>query len=548
MSVQSLIDELEKRFSAERLATGEAALRRYGPCTTGYTVGIAGAIRLRTSEEVAEVLRMASLAGVPVYPVSTGRNWGYGSANPPAPGCLILDLSEMNRILGFDAELGVVTVEPGVTQGMLRDFLRAGGHTFLVPVTGAGPTCSLLGNALERGYGVTPWADHFSAVTSLEAVLPDGRIYRSALAQMGGGRIDRLFKWGIGAYVDGLFTQSGFGVVTAMSIALARQPESVCAGFVSLKDGERFGALVAQVREIIASHPGVVGGINLMNQHRVLSMAAPYPRDAIGPDGLITPERIADMGRRHQAPAWTGFITLYGTKRVVAAARRDIRRAIRPVAGPVLFFSTRGASRLAGIARRFAGVLPAGIVSKTAMLEKSLELVNGAPNETAMPLAYWRSGKTLPQGMPADPARDGCGLLWYAPLVPMTAADATRYVAMVREVTTKHGMEPLITLTSLSDRVFDSTVPLVFELDNAAQRAAAHACYEELLERGQALGYLPYRVGVRSMPWLMRQAPDYWEFIGRIKAALDPAGLMSPGRYSRTEKNDTAAKPDSNEA
>jgi len=545
MSVQQLIDELAARFGAERLVLGEAARHRYGSCTTGYTVEIVGAIRLRSTDEVVGAVRMSSAAGVPVYPISTGRNWGYGSANPPAAGCLILDLSEMSRILDFDSELGVVTVEPGVTQGMLRDFLRAGGHGFLVPVTGAGPTCSLLGNALERGYGVTPWADHFSAVTSIEVVLPDGDIYRSALTQMGGQRVDKLFKWGVGAYADGLFTQSGFGVVTSMSIALARQPQTVCAGFVSLKDAARFGELVKRVRGIIASHPGVVGGINLMNQHRVLSMAAPYPRDAIGPDGLIPAERIAEMGRQYQAPAWTGFITLYGTKGVVAAARKNISRAIRPVAGRVLFFSAEGASRLADFARRFSSVLPSGLVSKVTMLEKSLELVNGAPNETAMPLAYWRSGKSMPVGRPADPARDGCGLLWYAPLVPMTAEDATRYVSMVREVTCKHGMEPLITLTSLSDRVFDSTVPLVFDLDNAAQRNAAHACYDELLDRGQSMGYLPYRVGARSMPWLMKQAPAYWDFIGRLKGAVDPAGLMSPGRYSRSAKNDTAVKPDS---
>ena len=36
-----------------------------------------------------------------------------------------------------------------------------------MPVTGAGPNCSLLANALERGYGITPPTDHFGAVTRL---------------------------------------------------------------------------------------------------------------------------------------------------------------------------------------------------------------------------------------------------------------------------------------------------------------------------------------------------------------------------------------------
>jgi hypothetical protein len=84
----------------------------------------------------------------------------------------------LQQIVDFDAELGTVTLEPGVTQGMLAAFLERERQPFLVPVTGAGPTCSLVGNALERGYGITPFADHFGAVLSLEAVLPDGRVYR----------------------------------------------------------------------------------------------------------------------------------------------------------------------------------------------------------------------------------------------------------------------------------------------------------------------------------------------------------------------------------
>ena len=75
----------------------------------------------------------------------------------------------------------MVTVEPGVTQAKLSAYLDTHGYSFLVPVTGTGSNCSLLGNALERGYGVTPQTDHFGAVTDMEAVLADGSIYRTTL-------------------------------------------------------------------------------------------------------------------------------------------------------------------------------------------------------------------------------------------------------------------------------------------------------------------------------------------------------------------------------
>ena len=72
-----------------------------------------------------------------------------------------------------------------------------------------------------------------------------------------------------------------------------------------------------------------------------------------------------------------------------------------------------------------------------------------------------------------DPARDGCGLIWYSPLVPMNPDRVSRYVDMVENICVAHGIEPLITLTSLSNRCFDSSVPLLFDRNDASQRVRA---------------------------------------------------------------------------
>jgi len=123
----------------------------FGASTIGTMRSIPAVLCPENQEQVAAVLQVAQRWHVGVYPVSTGNNWGYGSANPVEDGCVILDLSRLDRISDFDPELGVVTVEPGVTQGALRDFLDSHEGDYLVPVTGAGPNCSILGNALERG-------------------------------------------------------------------------------------------------------------------------------------------------------------------------------------------------------------------------------------------------------------------------------------------------------------------------------------------------------------------------------------------------------------
>ncbi len=534
MNLSAAVAQWQLLLGVGQVLSAQAAAQAYGHDTSAAQRQVLAALRIQDRSSLPAVMRIASAYRVPVYPISTGKNWGYGSALPVRDGCVIVDLSALRQIVDFDAELGVVTLEPGVTQAMLADFLAAGQHPYLVPVTGAGPSASLLGNALERGYGVTPHTDHFGAVTDLEAVLPDGSLYRSALREAAGEALARLFKWGIGPYCNGLFTQSGFGIVTQLSIVLARRPECVKVCLFGLKDDALLEPAVAAIRLMLAQLPGTIGAINLMNQHRVLSMSAPYPRDQVGADGLLPPSVIQALGRQYQVMPWTGFVTLYGTQRVVRAAQKDIRAALAGVASRRLFITPAQANRLARWATHLPGAWGQRLARTTQTLAQSLALVAGQPNETALPLAYWRHAHPPPAPTPPsfkDPARDGCGLSWYAPLVPMRPASVRAYVNMVTQVTAQHAIEPLITLTSLNDRLFDSTVALLFERDQPAAVAAAAACQQALLVSGRAQGWFAYRVGIDSMSTLASLMGDSQTFQSRLRQHLDPHDLMAPGRY-----------------
>ncbi|MFZ4701015.1 MAG: hypothetical protein ACOYMG_13275, partial [Candidatus Methylumidiphilus sp.] len=133
-------------------------------------------------------------------------------------------------------------------------------------------------------------------------------------------------------------------------------------------------------------------------------------------------------------------------------------------------------------------------------------------------------------GTPMDPAKDGCGLIWYSPLVPMKPEAVMRYVEMVRAVCLQYRMEPLITLTSLSDRCFDSTVPLLFDRAKPAEVERANECYLELLEAGLKQGFIPYRLSVRHMDMLESHG-GIPNCLQDIKRALDPGNILAPGRY-----------------
>jgi FAD/FMN-containing dehydrogenase len=515
-------------LGADHVLGADAAQAVWGACTTGATRRLAGALCPASAESIPGIVRVARGHGVALYPISTGNNWGYGTALPVRDDAVILDLSRLDRILDFDAETGTVTVEPGVTQGMLAEFLARGGRPFLAPVHGGGPACSILGNALERGYGITPYTDHFGAVVALEAILADGSSYRSPLAELSGAGAP-AFKWGIGPFVDGLFAQGGFGIVTRMTIALARTPERVRAVLFGIPE-ERLAEGLVAIREVLRRMPGIVGAVNLMNAHRILAMAVPYPREAIGLDGLIPAGVIASLAAKHRVHAWTGFATLYGSRSLVRAAQEDIVRLLRPHVRQLAFVSPRMLSGVNRVRSRL-GLKFGGFGRKLELLQSALEIVQGRPNQTALPLAYWRSGRRPETGVPLDPARDGCGLIWYAPLVPMTPRGVRRYVDFVNTRMRAHRFEPLITLTSLSDRCFDSTVPILFDRNDPAQVGRARACLMEMLDAGSREGFVPYRVGIDALPWLESRQLTQSALVRRLKEAVDPERVLAPGRY-----------------
>ncbi|MBL3556687.1 MULTISPECIES: FAD-binding oxidoreductase [Marinobacter] len=507
-----------------------AGAESFGASTIGTTRTIPAVLRPENQEQVAELLQVAQRWQVAVYPVSTGNNWGYGSANPVEDNCVILDLSRLDRISDFDPEMGVVTVEPGVTQGALRAFLDAHEGEYLVPVTGAGPTCSILGNALERGYGITPITDHFAAVTKIEAILPDGTRYQTPLSELGAAEVDGLFKWGLGPYLDGLFSQGNFGVVVNITIALAPVPETVTAFFFSTKDDAKLEALVPTVRAVLRALGGSVVAINLLNSQRMLSMMTPFPEDkAI--NGVLPAPEVESMAHSHGVPAWSGVGAIYASKEVARAARRTLRRLLGPVTDRLIFINRRKVDTVRNVARLLPGRLATRVKGMADTLSGALEIMHGTPNDVALALAYWRSGELPAPGEPKNPARDGCGLIWFAPLVPIRGKDVRRYIDMIERVCPQYGINPLITLTTVNDRCFDSTVPLLFDRRDADATARANDCYRALVEAGQKEGFLPYRLNIDAMGMLNTGDSAFSRLASQLKAAVDPNFILAPGRY-----------------
>lgn len=496
--------------------------------TIGASRVVAGVITATTVKQVQAIVVVANKNKIPLYPISGGHNWGYGSSLPATDDCVVLDLSSMNKVIEFDNKLGYVVLEPGVNQGQLYEYIKENILSYIVPTTGAGPRGSIIGNALEKGYGITPHEDHFGAVLSIKAVLPSGEIYESALAKFGGYRSDALFKWKVGPYLEGLFTQGNMGIVVQATIALVRQPEEITQFLVFINDAH-FEEAVSAISKVKQQCGQLLGGVNIMNKRRLLAMIENHEEwEGVDP---VSEMHIRELAKKRNLPDWVVMGAIYTPQELARGTTGFIQREFRPFSNRIVFLNRRKIKLL----RRVAMLLPfQKIKNSLASIGRAFSILEGVPNPIALSLAYIKNHHGVPKVGELSPDKDGCGLIWFSPLLPIDPSFVRDYVQEVTRVCLSKGIEPLITLTAISERCFDSTVPILFNKEDEDDVRRARECHRLLLELSKEMGVFPYRIDIDTM----REVYDTTEgacftMLEQIKKAVDPNNIIAPGRYIR---------------
>lgn len=529
--LEMALEQWRDLVGPENVILDPARLRAAETATFGSNVAVPAIVRPGSRAEVQQVLRIANEWRIPVYPVSGGCNWGYGSRVPSATGSVLLDLSGMNRILDFSEDLAYIMVEPGVTQQQVYDFLRERKSGLWMDATGASPRSSLVGNAVERGFGHTPYGDHFSHVCGMEVVLPDGEAMETGFERFEGARTGPLHRWGVGAYLDGLFTQSNLGIVTRMSIWLMPAPECFQAYFFICDSEEGLGPIVEALRPLRIN--GTLSStVHIANDYKVLSGMQQYPWEEAEGRTPLPGEVMKRLRKQLHFGAWNASGGLYGTRAQVAEARRLLRRALSGKVNKLQFLDERKlrlAARFSGLYRMLTGW----------DLSRSLELVRplfgllqGVPTDQPLASAYWRKRTPPPAAM--DPDMDGCGLLWCSPVAPATGPQAEELVALAGETLLRYGFEPAISLTMITERSLACIISITYDRQAAGEDEKAWACYQELLRRLTDAGFPCYRMTSQSSADLP-PSPGYDGVLRRIKRSLDPNQILAPGRYLAAE-------------
>jgi 4-cresol dehydrogenase (hydroxylating) len=485
-----------------------------------------------TAAQVQAVVRMAAQARIGVYPISRGKNWGYGDACAMRDNQVILDLQRMNRILEVNAQLGYAVIEPGVTQGQLHQYLTDNNVPLWMDSSGAGLDASVVGNVLERGFGHTRYGDHFLTSCGLQVVLADGRVLNTGLGHFKNARAHRTYRYGVGPFLDGLFSQSSYGVVTQMGIWLMPQPEDFCAFFLSSPSDDALPDLVDRLAALRMQ--GVLQStIHIGNDLRVISGRSRYPWDRAGGRTPLPADLRAQLRDEFAVGAWNVAGALYGTAETVAAARKVLRRAL--AAYDITFLddrTLRAAERLQGVLSHVG--LGQSLGERLEAVKPIYGLLKGIPSDEHLRGAGWRVRGPAPAD-PTDPLDCHAGLLWIAPLLPACGASAVEVMRLLEPTFERHGFEPLVTFTMITDRALVCVSNLSFDRREPEDAARAKACYDELTATLAREGYISYRTGPEGMSKLDQHSDVFWDVTAQIKTALDPHGVISTGRYNPRE-------------
>ena len=333
-----------------------------------------------------------------------------------------------------------------------------------------------------------------------------------------------MYRWGVGPSLDGLFSQSNFGIVTEMTIWLMPAPACFQAFFFQ-SDSEKDLEHIVDALRPLRLDGTLRSAVHIGNDYKVLAGIGQFPWEEEIP---LSRERMKAIGKKLKFSRWSGSGALYGTKNQVSEARRLVRAALSGKVKKLQFLDDRTLSIASRFKRPYRWFTGLDLTRTLELLRPVYGLLKGVPTTKTLGSAYWR--KRMPVPADPDPDRDRCGVIWLSPVAPMKGGEATTLAAMAERILPAHGFEPLISITLLTERALACVISITYDRDIAGEDEKAMACYRELRQDLESAGYYSYRLGIGGMPM---QGLDfaYGKLLQSIKNALDPGNILAPGRY-----------------
>lgn len=496
---EQALNEMAGVVGAENVLTDARTLEAYSVnmLSVGDIVP-AAVVRPASTEEVQQILGIANAYKTPLWALSGGQNRGYGMACASNPGTVILDLKRMNRILEVNAELAYALVEPGVTFRQLYRYLQDNDIPLWMDVPSGSPDGSCLGNITERGAGYTPMGEKFLFSCGMEVVLANGQILRTGTGTLPNSQTWQVFKWGYGPSLDGLFTQSNFGIVTKAGFWLMPKPPAYESLAIVMDDPDAVYKAVEVLRPLKLNMV-IPNGACVTHVRKALGLTACWGESGnilpkVGRRFDYSPEVLQDLKKAYGLGEWNFAGALYGLPETVRTYRKIVEQAFSAVPGC-----------------RFLD----------------------ASEQATSP--YWRAREKAMRGEPLwefdmSDWVGKAGAMWISPVAPVTNEAVRQQIRIAEETYGKYGFHYAAELILGTGRDLHHIIWLLFDRSNEEERGRAEQCVREMHDRYCDIGYLPYRTGVTEGDHLMRKLGPFRDVCHDLKRLFDPNNILSPGK------------------
>ena len=443
-------------------------------------------------EEIQAIVRIANEFKIPLWPISRGKNFGYGSAAPVLSGSIVLDLSRMKKI-EMDVEKGTVLVEPGVGFYDLFDYVEENDIPFWISPIG-NSLGSVAGNALDRGVGYTPYGDHASRIHGMEVVLPEGDLVRTGMGAMADSENWQIHPYGFGPHWDQMFVQSNFGIVTKVGMWLMPKPESIVNLDIELDKADDLGwaidTLAPMRRSGLLQQSPSLG--NWLRAAAVLTN-----RDDWYDKPGALPDEVIDAIRQAFGLGWWSInLRFYGHPDVTAANAKVVRDIFEAKSS----YPVEQGLWLPGMPRE-------------------QEPFSGVPITFPLQNSAWHGGRGAHVG--------------FSPVLPQDGDKALAQFHRTYDRYKEFGMDYHGSF-ALGERHITNVNQVLFNKDDADMVARVDQFFKAMVEDAGVQRYGEYRAHITYMD-LIADSYDFNDHAlrrlnERVKNALDPNGIIAPGK------------------
>ncbi|SHI26590.1 FAD-binding oxidoreductase [Desulfosporosinus lacus] len=228
-----------------------------------------------TTEQVADVVKIALRYRVPIYTRGSGTNLSGGTI--PIEGGMVLSMLHLNKILEVDQDNLTATVQPGVIIQALND--EAAKHGLLYPPDPGTVTTATMGGSVSecsgglRGlkYGVTK---HY--IMGLQMVLANGEVTR-----WGGKTVKNVTGYDLVALFTG--AEGTLGIITEIIVKLIPAPEARKSMLAVFDDVDKAGRAIAAIirNKVIPATLEILDNVTIQTVENFVHAGLPMDAEAV---------------------------------------------------------------------------------------------------------------------------------------------------------------------------------------------------------------------------------------------------------------------------